>query len=549
MWLAHQPLWVSYLVVAFWLLLILLFLGLLGWAIYIGIGGLTPAPSKVNPYTNTTSPGHEPPPTGMGAASPASHTARLIITLGGREQTTLVMPLNQLMPWPGQSVTTPASATPPPAAPASATATGTNAIPSFQGVSIVQPVELEVVVEGAHLATGVAEVGDGKATGAIRLFNPGSSGVTLPAGTWLATIKGQRYVLAERVYVPPTDIANQKLGTANTTVVAEKAGPDGNLASGLGRFNLGNGLQLQGLGPITGGTTRQIKTPSKSDLAELLTSLQSQSDARVRATLAALEAPKEGPGPDDNQALAGSRLPPNYQFLTGYDHTVLNSVFTPQVREGEEVTGPDGQVQGKLVLKVRALMYSPQALKKLANRIIATSPGATTTGADPSLSPTPEWELVTVKLVPPASTPAPAPLANGNPTGTGEINGQLAVTLERPVNYALLRAALTSQYQSWTGRAAQVGRLADDLRKLGGVESVQLVWPPDLNLNLNLTTPGAVSDAGAGGGTGAGAGASVGNNQDPLFKIALEFVEPSGPAQPQAAPTPTPATHLEGGNG
>jgi hypothetical protein len=252
-----------------------------------------------------------------------------------------------------------------------------------------------------------------------------------------------------------------------------------------------------------------VKTPAKSDLTELLTSLQSQSDSRVRETLAALEVGKVGP--DGNQTLL-SQLPSGYKFLTGYDHTVLNSVFTPQIKEGEEVTTPDGVVQGKLALKIKALMYSPQALNQWATTLTnTTTPGAI--GTDQS----PAWQLVAVKLAAPSATSV-----NGG--GTGDGGGELAIVLERPVNHAALMAALTNQYQTFSGHPAQLAALADSLRKLSGVESCQLVLPSGL---AEVSTPNPGSDPGVSNTTA--------NNPDPVLKVALEFVGAKSSGQTPAS--------------
>jgi hypothetical protein len=207
-WLAHKPLWVSYLVVAFWLFMFLIFSGLLILVIYLNFFASS---------TANQTPGRTPPGASANPVSDPSTTARLIISLKDREQTTLSLPLNQAM----YSTVTAQASNSPGSAQMSATL-APNALPG----SMVQAVELEIVVESSHPATGQAQVPDGKASGPLRLFNPGGSGITLQAGTLVATVKGQRYLLAERVYVPPTDIASRSIGTVDARIVAEKGGPE-----------------------------------------------------------------------------------------------------------------------------------------------------------------------------------------------------------------------------------------------------------------------------------------------------------------------------------
>lgn len=444
--------------------------------------GSNSALTRPNPSTTTTtSNGVNETVTGAGVVGSSLEVRKLVVTFKAKEQTTLsVLPASF---------------------PTAAASNNTNA--AVVRDALPRPIEFEVVIQGRQSATGQVELADRRAVGPIRLFNPTGAAISLVAGTLIAHNGSYRYRLLQPVYVPASDIISKNFGTADGLVQAEMGGSGGNLSGGLGRFVLAgaNGLQVVGLGPIAGGTNRLVRTPSQQDLGELLASLQAQSDAGVRQAMKVADANSSlsssasafaSPSPAlpttsiSTNAGAGPTLPAGYTFVDGYAHEVLNSVFAPSVKEGEEVPSPGGGgrdehsafVNGRLTLRVRAYIYSPQLLNTVLVPAMFTNPSvssptvpssATTALAGDNLN---LWQTVGVK-----------PVAGGN---------SFEVVVERPYNQTQLQTALRGQYKDWQGSEAELVALVQTLRTRKEIASVNLVGKlpsPPAAANQSGVTP------------------------------------------------------------
>ena len=148
---------------------------------------------------------------------------------------------------------------------------------------VVQPRAVSAALTyTASMPTGRArDVPDASARGALTLTNPTTSEVPLAAGTLFTAEGGQTYATAEDVVVPAADpFGTQTFGAASVAVVAQNAGPDGNVDAQAIYGQLDSGVFYSNLEAIAGGTVKHINTVAQADLdalrARALAGLQSQ---------------------------------------------------------------------------------------------------------------------------------------------------------------------------------------------------------------------------------------------------------------------------------
>lgn len=178
--------------------------------------------------------------------------------------------------------------------------------------------------------------------GKVRFVNAGTTSLTLPAGTVIASAIGINYKLVENVTVPGLNIQAAKAGFVDAAVQADQAGPQGNLPGGIGAFAFRSLVSVNGLGPITGGTNRTVKVVAAEDVERVKTKLQAQANQRATESF-------------DHQLAADQRR-------WGVVELGQSAFTLPEV--GSEQ--PSGQFKGTLTLPLTAPGYRPNDLLKLA---------------------------------------------------------------------------------------------------------------------------------------------------------------------------------------
>lgn len=227
-----------------------------------------------------------------------------------------------------------------------------------------QVITANVSLSATGQATGHTEIADGYASGPIRLLNTSGAAVYLPAGTLIATANnGVGYHLTTNISVPATNVAAGTAGFTSATVQADKPGTIGNI-SGLGSFSLRGGtLQVAGLGPIGGGTTRSVVVPSQQDIDKAVQELQAQLPDAANSALNAKLPSGDGwqrviansfdaANQQTNAPKAGVELPAstqNNQFTVSLTVQVSTVVVNP-TSFISQMAGPDALITSTLSL-------------------------------------------------------------------------------------------------------------------------------------------------------------------------------------------------------
>ncbi len=135
--------------------------------------------------------------------------------------------------------------------------------------------------EKSKPTTGSKIVGD-KAVGEVTIVNGTSSPRTFPAGTVLASPSGLKFVLDTSIEIASAsgtaDPNSYQPGKATVKVSAASIGIDSNLSAGT-QFKIGSFSSLDYVAKnetaFSGGSSRQVQTVSKQDIAELRSDLVS----------------------------------------------------------------------------------------------------------------------------------------------------------------------------------------------------------------------------------------------------------------------------------
>jgi len=150
--------------------------------------------------------------------------------------------------------------------------------PAQLPVNLINTGDLKVNSDPTN-ATATRTVPDKAASGPVTFINRGSSSKGYGAGTVLYTVNGINYRLVDGVTVGAGNVFSGSAGSARGTVVADKAGPAGNVDKSVSRL-LSDSVGIT-LGPITGGTERQEKFVSQTDLDNLKKQLQDKVKAQA----------------------------------------------------------------------------------------------------------------------------------------------------------------------------------------------------------------------------------------------------------------------------
>ncbi|MFZ2836645.1 MAG: hypothetical protein WAZ21_04995 [Candidatus Saccharimonadales bacterium] len=134
-------------------------------------------------------------------------------------------------------------------------------------------------------ATGTKDVGE-KATGTMKITRSGvsDSSSTIPAGTGFSS-GGYTFMTTEAVTIPPSAIQGTSLvaGSATAGVRAADIGEEYNLSARAYQSSIA-GYSGQGSN-MTGGTKRQVKVVTASDIQAAATKLAEQKDDTVKDQL------------------------------------------------------------------------------------------------------------------------------------------------------------------------------------------------------------------------------------------------------------------------
>lgn len=161
------------------------------------------------------------------------------------------------------------SASPGAAGTPGATATVSTA-PTTLPVNLINTGDLKVSDQAA--ATGTRTVPDKPASGPVTFINRGSSAKGFGAGTVIYSANGINYRLVDGVTVGGGNVFSGAAGSAKGTVVADKAGPAGNVDKAVSRL-LSDSMGVT-IGPIAGGSDRQEKFVTQADQDNLKKQLQ-----------------------------------------------------------------------------------------------------------------------------------------------------------------------------------------------------------------------------------------------------------------------------------
>jgi hypothetical protein len=130
-----------------------------------------------------------------------------------------------------------------------------------------RPVTVTLTFTASIPTTGQRFVPDGTATGALLLTNPTTDELLLPAGTSFVSDTGVSFATTEDVLIPAADpFGSRSFGSAEVGIVADVAGPDGNVAAEAIYGQLDNGVFFANQAATTGGTVKRIATVTQVDL-------------------------------------------------------------------------------------------------------------------------------------------------------------------------------------------------------------------------------------------------------------------------------------------
>lgn len=202
-----------------------------------------------------------------------------------------------------------------------------------------QVISKEVQVEGSSAVATTKVIGE-KAEGVVRIINRTFDEQSIKEESRLVTDDGTLYFMQRHVTVPAAE--GSTLGVATVPVVADVAGPEGNLESGRLNFaaldaSAQTVVYAEVAQPITGGSGDEVTVVEESDLEA----------AREEANRLALQ-----------QLEAGAQLPDGYVLLEE-SREGENTAFETSVEIGDEVE----TIPFTATVSARMIAYEEAALE------------------------------------------------------------------------------------------------------------------------------------------------------------------------------------------
>jgi hypothetical protein len=199
-------------------------------------------------------------------------------------------------------------------------------------ISSLTEKEAALKVTVPAIATGKTQVPDGYATGKVRFVSVENAPVFFAQGTQIAEIQGVKYRLSQGVTIPAYGAAP---GVVDATVVADKPGPEGNQAGGIGGYVFRGGVRVQGISPLSGGSVKVLQTFTPEDIAAMKAKLVDEIGVKLRGEITAAT-------PKGHQAIGGEILRTDFTLPTA----------------GGEMTGQPAEATAQLRFRI----YDPAAL-------------------------------------------------------------------------------------------------------------------------------------------------------------------------------------------
>lgn len=136
--------------------------------------------------------------------------------------------------------------------------------------------------------TGKKETGD-KAKGTVTIFNNNEAGKTIPTGTTLVSPNNLKFLTDKAVTVASASgdiFSGTEPGKANVSVTAEKFGTNYNFPSNT-KFSIegASSIAAKNDEAFSGGTKKEIKVVSRSDVDKLTKDLQKQLEAQAKVDI------------------------------------------------------------------------------------------------------------------------------------------------------------------------------------------------------------------------------------------------------------------------
>ncbi len=159
-------------------------------------------------------------------------------------------------------------------------------------INLIKASFVSVSEDGKETAktTGKKETGD-KAKGTVTMFNNGSSSVTIAQGTKITSSNDLTFVTDKEIKVASASgdiFSGTKPGTTNVGVTAENFGTNYNLPSNTKFTVSGNSnVAAKNDNAFSGGTKKEIKVVSKSDLDKLSEKLKDRLESEAKEDIKA----------------------------------------------------------------------------------------------------------------------------------------------------------------------------------------------------------------------------------------------------------------------
>ncbi|MDL2335584.1 MAG: baseplate J/gp47 family protein, partial [Chloroflexota bacterium] len=146
---------------------------------------------------------------------------------------------------------------------------GTAVVDPVSGTVPAQAISVPLHVNDTFEATGV-QVSETKATGVVRFRSENTvNEVTIPLGTFVATVDDVVFITTEAAVVPTADFATSTPGTVNVPVRAARSGPSGNVDKGtitLAPKSISTQLvSVNNPAPTSGGERNEAKVITQAD--------------------------------------------------------------------------------------------------------------------------------------------------------------------------------------------------------------------------------------------------------------------------------------------
>ena len=167
---------------------------------------------------------------------------------------------------------------------------GTAVVDPVAGTLPAQSIALPLHVSGTFQATG-SQFSETKASGTVRFRSENTDHeVSVPAGTFVATLDDIEFVTTEDATVPKADFATSTPGVVNVPIRAVKTGPTGNVAKDtitLAPKSLSAQLvSVNNPAPTTGGARTEAKVITQADYAGAVATLSQRLDDALAAAAA-----------------------------------------------------------------------------------------------------------------------------------------------------------------------------------------------------------------------------------------------------------------------